>query len=107
MTVAWLKDCPEHHRRESEGKIRDAGRRMERNPFNDLPANDPRLLLGKSPVRIGPMRSFTSNSGQDGQVNARRLNGERRFVERQGDAFAVPATWAKRMCQRRGRAGET
>ncbi len=21
MTVAWLKDCPEHHRRESQGKV--------------------------------------------------------------------------------------
>ena len=66
-------------------------------PYSEEERDRSSIIIGPI-VRIGPMRSFTSDSGQEpGQVNARRLNGERRFVERQGDAFAVPGTWAKSM----------
>jgi hypothetical protein len=71
--------------------IRDAGRRIERNPFNDLPNNWWPRLPRASPIRtasrnemqfslttgtiarIGPMRLFFSGSGQErGQVKRSR-----------------------------------
>ena len=89
-----LKDCPEHHRRESQGNdprrrpdawsairstiCRRTGggachkRKLTRTPKRN--ATDPQLLSGQSPVLGLRVRLLPILDKEPGQVNARRLN---------------------------------